>query len=301
VSIYFITMPKDKDVKYQHFKYPAGESQVRLLSSELPLIRKASRVVITSFINDADFIPVMLLTDALVRTNLDLEVTLLLPYLPYSRADRQFMDGDCLSLKLVTFFLSEVYSGGLVTFDVHSSKAKEFLPELVDVSPIKIISDVITRQSSRPTLILPDEGARSRYNYGDYDAKNPFTGGWYPISHCEKVRDPATGAISGFKVPVISTNAALIVDDLCDGGVTFVGIGKAIKATQPDVKLTLYVSHGIFSKGFDELKKYFDHIYTTNSFAGQRDPEFVTEIPVEGLMKARILTTSELFEQVSKS
>ena len=32
------------------------------------------------------------------------------------------------------------------------------------------------------------------------------------------------------------------------------------------LNLNLYVTHGIFSKGFDELTRWFDHIYTTDSF-----------------------------------
>ena len=31
-------------------------------------------------------------------------------------------------------------------------------------------------------------------------------------------------------------------------------------------KVSLYVSHGIFSKGFKDLNAYFDGIYTTNSW-----------------------------------
>jgi hypothetical protein len=35
------------------------------------------------------------------------------------------------------------------------------------------------------------------------------------------------------------------------------------------------VTHGIFSKGFEELKQQIDHIYTTNSFPNFNS-EFLT-------------------------
>ncbi|MGA1047767.1 MAG: phosphoribosyltransferase [Minisyncoccia bacterium] len=57
-----------------------------------------------------------------------------------------------------------------------------------------------------------------------------------------------------------------IVDDLCDGGTTFIEEGKILKELYPDKSLELAVYHGIFSKGFDELLKYYDRIVTTNSY-----------------------------------
>ena len=41
-------------------------------------------------------------------------------------------------------------------------------------------------------------------------------------------------------------------------------MGIAEKLQIPNLRL--FVTHGIFSKGFDDLSKYFDKIYTTNSF-----------------------------------
>lgn len=57
----------------------------------------------------------------------------------------------------------------------------------------------------------------------------------------------------------------VIVDDICDGGRTFVELAKAIKAGRPTAKIYLIVTHGIFSAGYTQLKEYFERIYTTNS------------------------------------
>lgn len=58
----------------------------------------------------------------------------------------------------------------------------------------------------------------------------------------------------------------MIVDDLCDGGGTFIEIAKILKEEFPERELYLFVAHGIFSKGFIELFKYYKKIFTTNSF-----------------------------------
>ena len=56
-----------------------------------------------------------------------------------------------------------------------------------------------------------------------------------------------------------------MVDDIFDGGRTFVELAKLILPMEPE-RLELYVTHGIFSKGYDEITQYYDRIYTTNSF-----------------------------------
>ncbi|MAX71916.1 MAG: hypothetical protein CMC76_12600 [Flavobacteriaceae bacterium] len=57
----------------------------------------------------------------------------------------------------------------------------------------------------------------------------------------------------------------LIVDDICDGGGTFIGLAKELKKHNAG-NLYLAVSHGIFSKGLEELNQYFTKIFTTDSF-----------------------------------
>ena len=52
----------------------------------------------------------------------------------------------------------------------------------------------------------------------------------------------------------------LIVDDICDGGRTFLEAAKILKE-ETTGKLFLYVTHGIFSKGIDELLEHYEHIY----------------------------------------
>jgi ribose-phosphate pyrophosphokinase len=62
----------------------------------------------------------------------------------------------------------------------------------------------------------------------------------------------------------------VIIDDICDGGATFIGIAEAIHNFRKDYKcifgkIDLIVTHGVFSKGFTELTKCIDNIYCTNS------------------------------------
>lgn len=58
----------------------------------------------------------------------------------------------------------------------------------------------------------------------------------------------------------------LIVDDLCDGGATFIAIAEYLKEHFPERKRHLYVCHGLFTKGVDHVAAHYDKIITTNSY-----------------------------------
>jgi ribose-phosphate pyrophosphokinase len=84
-----------------------------------------------------------------------------------------------------------------------------------------------------------------------------------PIYYGSKHRDVSTGRLTGFALEPIPFGHYLVVDDICDGGGTFIGLAKKIR--EQGCFADLFVSHGIFSKGTDELKKYYKNIYTTDS------------------------------------
>ena len=108
-------------------------------------------------------------------------------------------------------------------------------------------------------VVAPDAGAEKR-------AANVARCLNLPLCRAWKNRDLQTGNITGFgfgELPNKEKIRALIVDDICDGGGTFVGLAQILK--EKVSSLDLFVTHGIFSKGTKELKKYFNKIYTTDS------------------------------------
>jgi ribose-phosphate pyrophosphokinase len=87
--------------------------------------------------------------------------------------------------------------------------------------------------------------------------------------------------LAGFEVFAndLKGDDCVIVDDICDGGRTFIGIAQELKMKNAG-DIYLCVSHGIFSHGFDELRKYFKKIFTTNSFKDIND-EIVKQIEIK--------------------
>jgi ribose-phosphate pyrophosphokinase len=105
-------------------------------------------------------------------------------------------------------------------------------------------------------VIAPDKGAHDR-------AEQMADALGLDVTYGSKVRDVATGRLSDFEITVEPGKHYLVVDDICDGGGTFIGLGEKIR--EQGAFADLYVTHGIFSKGTTELKKIYKNIYTTDS------------------------------------
>ena len=84
--------------------------------------------------------------------------------------------------------------------------------------------------------------------------------------YATKVRNPDNGEILRTEVPEdVSYRGKnlLIVDDICDGGRTFIELAKVLRDYEPS-RIDLYVTHGIFSKGFEIFEDLIDHFYVAN-------------------------------------
>ncbi len=90
-------------------------------------------------------------------------------------------------------------------------------------------------------VIAPDAGAVTRAGAVAHTLG-------VPLLTAGKVRDQATGQLSGFTAPEgIGDGRFLVVDDICDGGGTFAGLAQAIATVAPSAELHLWVTHGLFT------------------------------------------------------
>jgi ribose-phosphate pyrophosphokinase len=205
------------------------------------------------------------------------EVHVFSPYLPGARQDRN-PNG-------LTPLTSELYGKLFATFatsvtavDIHSTTAEDRFEDGFGEAPRNIKSDMFLRDLiTRPpgAIISPDKGAASRAHEAAwlFECK---------VVVCEKDREYETGKLTGFKVPknlpelYEPDTRFLIVDDICDGGGTFVGLLEEFRKVMPHAPVDLFVTHGIFSKGLGPLSA-FENIYTTNSFYTPPQSELLTK------------------------
>lgn len=248
-------------------EYPAGELQVRLDAATAAQVEDASLVITQARIkNSTDLMSLLLYEDAVAQLAPDARHILRLPYLPYARADRRFVYGDCAGLEVFRKLLSVADFDEIQVLDVHNLAAINEC-SIINVSPKQLIRKAVTDFGdachNHIAVMFPDAGGSMRYSR-DLGAVQYL--------YASKKRHPATGVFEGFEVPdptKFDTNSILIVDNICDGGGTFTGIAQELRRRGFAGRLGLYVTHGIFSKGtgdeFSGLRRYFTHFFTTNS------------------------------------
>jgi ribose-phosphate pyrophosphokinase len=246
----------EEEIVFQNFTFSGGEPHIKID----PNFDVNQKVIVTHRLNSFNDLGLLCIAvDALRRMDVK-NMELFIPYFPAARQDRVMIKGEPLSVKVYADIINGMQFGKVYVFDAHS----EVTPALVNNCEVipnhTFIEAVVKTIGNNVKLISPDGGALKKiYKVSE------FLGG-VEVVECSKSRDVKTGRLSGFKVYNEDLQGAdcLIVDDICDGGGTFVGLAEELKNKNAG-KLYLAVSHGIFNKGFAVLD-CFETIFTTNSF-----------------------------------
>ena len=251
------------DLQYKLTQFSAGELHPQL-QDYAPIGNIESITITPKTYNPTFIVELALLVNALryefhMSTPIDLD----LPYVPYSRQDRVCAEGDAFGLKVFADQLNALNFNLVVIFDAHSDVAPALINNCIhrEAKDIFVLSSRFLDKYSH--LVSPDAGAYKKVN-SIASLSN------LPVIPALKTRDTSTGRLSNTILVtdgVESPSRLLVVDDICDGGYTFILLGKELRKTFPDTPIDLYISHGIFSKGTDELKFYYDNIYCHNLFS----------------------------------
>lgn len=214
-----------------------------------------------------DFMLLAQLVDA-VRHQTDVQLSHLeLPWLPWARQDRHMVPGDSFALKVFARLLNTLRFDRVKVLDPHSEAAAAAIDNFVGVSQaVCLMQSATLRQHFRQKallLVAPDAGALKKM---DAVARAAGVADYAILS---KKRDVASGRLSGFSLLSgdVRGREVLIVDDLCDAGGTFIGSAQVLREAGAR-SVSLYVTHGLFSKGVEHLfANGIDAIYTTTSLA----------------------------------
>lgn len=256
------------EIKVNKFIFSGGEPHVKIqefgYSSEID-----NKLTITTRINNMnDFIILSLLKDAVDRNYSFDWVEVIIPYFPGARQDRVCNSGEPLTVKVFANMINSMNFNRVTIFDPHSDVTPAVIKNCKLGDYQTFIHNIITNNLKEDNLlknyllIAPDAGSEKKVNkLGRYLNLD--------VIHCSKNRDTKTGKILDFSVNNVlrfDKETCYIVDDICDGGGTFIGLAKKLKQMGAG-KIILIVSHGIFSKGFKELRKNIDKIYCSDSIA----------------------------------
>jgi len=262
-----LVYPEKSRIPYKINKFPDGQQDIVIGECT------KKKVIIESRLrNWLDLELIVASVAALRRLRVE-TIGLSLPYLLGARSDRAFVEGgNSYLVDVLAPVINSLELDAIIVFDVHSDVAPACIKNLTlmdNLILVKFALENIEEDLKDLVVVSPDAGALKKiYNV-------MFNVGLSNLVVASKHRDIPTGKITHTEVPLSLIHYKkdfLIIDDICDGGRTFIEIAKKIKAEYPSAKIYLVVSHGIFSAGFEELSIYFERIFTTNSYSDINHP-----------------------------
>jgi len=274
--------PDDSGIQYIIQNMPDGQHNVVIKEEDyysLDLL-EGQYIQIKSRLNNWIDLEIIICAVASLRELEVKEIHLYTPYILGARNDRKFEEGGNNYLRdVICPIINSIGFKTVTCIDPHSDVLEACIKGFRKQSNLALINfalnhlypKIIPKQDAKPTdfiLVSPDAGASKKiYKVAEQIG---YKG---DIITCSKERD-TEGKLTRTVVPMSidywNTKDKIIIDDICDGGATFINIAKEFKkqAYQQKNKSKIYliVTHGVFSKGFYELSKYFDGIFSTNSY-----------------------------------
>lgn len=263
VSLY----AKSRNIAFESWKFPVGEIGVKITGEIDPTELHFVKI---NFQSNDDIFVALNLVDALERVGVaKRNIKLDIPYFPYSRQDRVCHAGESFALK-VAFDILATAGVRIYTRDMHSNAYLDFPPIVHNTKQHELALGL----PEYDLLVGPDAGSMKKVSLVSKQHNTPYIA----------LNKRRVGRSIEIDVPITENpikGRVCIVDDLCDGGGTFIAAAKAIRdASDGEIStLDLYVTHGFCTAGIDKLKAVFDNIYCSVLYSEDQETiNFVKEI-----------------------
>lgn len=255
--------PFGEGISFESFLFKGGEPHIKILEA----LTEEDEVMITCRASDFAVFGMMLLAaDALRRFGIK-RMELFIPYFPAARQDRVMIPGEPLSVKVYADMVNAMNFDKVLIFDAHSEVTPALVNNAVVIPNHALVKKVLENRSLDDLILVsPDGGALKKI----YKLSQALGG--VQVVEASKKRDVKTGKLSSFHVyeDDLEGKTCVVVDDICDGGGTFLGLAEQLKLKGAG-EMVIIVSHGIFSKGVDHLLPIYTEIYCSDSFSSRRD------------------------------
>lgn len=259
-----------ESLDFKSFVFPGGEVGIKLNTSTTSYYASTGffgpsygQTILARIQSSQDLIELAMLKDAVERV-VTTPTNLIMPYVPYGRQDRVCDKGESFSLKVLCNFINSLKFDKITVLDPHSEVTSALLDRVKVITQFDIINKnlELAKRLSSCVLVSPDAGANKKtFEIAKFLGHINFV-------RADKLRDLTNGNIKETIVYTDSFNGADVacIDDICDGGRTFIELAKVCKAKGCG-KFVLYVTHGIFSKGTQVLfDGGIDEIWSTDSY-----------------------------------
>ncbi len=253
----------NQNIGLKWWTFPGGERNVRILES-LAITKFRSFTIECIFKSSNDIIDILLLVNAIRNVNKNTALRLKIPYFPFARQDRVMNVGEPLALQVMASIINSCNFNEVEVWDPHSDVlAGMFDPgTLIVVDQIDACMGNLIRAgiyNPNTFLVSPDAGALKKI----YKTAKQFN---VPVIEARKNRNVSNGEILNTAVQLVDTSHNpnfIILDDICDGGRTFIELAKELRRVYLTCNIKLVVTHGIFSKGLDVLYEHINEVFAS--------------------------------------
>jgi ribose-phosphate pyrophosphokinase len=220
-------------------RFPDGELYIRILDD----ISGEDVIIIQTAYPDSNIIELFLLQNAAEEAGAK-EITIVIPYIGYSRQDKKFEDGEPISAKAIAHFIS-LNADKVITVDPHKQHILDFFT--IPAFSCSAIPDLAMYLKGKniDLVLAPDKGALD-------GAKQAAGIIGCDFDYMDKTRiNGKTVIIKPKKIEAKNRNVAIVDDIISTGGT----MAKSIQELKKQGANQIYVActHGLFAG--DAVKK----------------------------------------------
>lgn len=170
------------------------------------------------------------------------QIKVFVPYLAYSRQDKRYLEGECLSSRMIAEILENLGADSLYTIDIHNRRVLDMykIPTYNLTASRELAKYFAAKDLMDPLVVSPDDEEiaieRARNAAETIDAEYDFL---------EKRRDRHTGEIITYEKQMnVKGRDAIVIDDIISTGKTAANAVRILKR-QGARRVFVGVSHAL--------------------------------------------------------
>lgn len=256
------------------------------------------------------WVELLLIKDLLLSASVD-SLTFVLPNMLYSRQDRKHKSRVPISARALANSLAPGLKR-IITMDLHAAQIQGCYPASMPLDNlfsfplvVKHLNEKYLPDLSKLVIVSPDAGGVERaksflqrldkLNLTQREKKE------FTFALISKIRSKPGEVKNMQLVGDVSGRDVLLIDDIIDTGGTLCKAAQLLRENGAK-RIFCYATHGIFTKGTEELKENFDKILTSNTHFPKENGNSVETIDITSLFAEAIyraqkgLSISRLFD-----
>ncbi len=252
--------------------FPDGESKVTL--QKIP--KKSVILVVQSTYPPVDTNLLQTLSIISQVRKVSSRTFAIMPYMGYARQDKQFLNGEVITMSAVAKMLQSVGAKKVIVVDIHSNIAlNHFKIPTENVSAIPELAKYFKKLNLKnPLVVSPDMGGYSRSKKFASLLKTDFI-------VLKKHRDRKTGRVSIQTAKVdVQGKDLILVDDIISTGGSIIKAAQFLKK-QKCKRVFVACTHGLLVEGAEKKirKAGVSRIISTNTIPGN-----TSKVDVSGIL-----------------